>query len=386
MPPVAHLYFTAQACRTTRYMNGSPRFPSEFDADADARATLRAAIRQQLRPTATNGRGAATRARHRNCSACTASIPRRFHDRPTLTQERVAGTSSACARRSSRAAGRTAAAQPRAGGGPRRAVAHVRVPEPLDVGASLASALAASRDPRKRARACSRELHAKLRGGLDQLGAELAPLPEPHRVPLLLHDSAGGPPGNVTASSSGEPTGPAPKAAASRQLRRARACRAAFAPAVRSRVRGVSWSASCSWTISPGARRHPTDAARPSAHLVHALRDERRRNPAGLRERPRGPDRHRHAHAGDGRRDAAPEHRAPIAGRPSASCCQALRGSSRAAARDDVAPGTSLKPCGVGDQRTRSGARSRAATPPADSRVRQIGNRLRCHSRACPAP
>lgn len=101
----------------------------------------------------------------------------RLYDKPTLTQEQMAevlqATRSALVTRGWRNAlhntiPRAAAAR----------IAHVRVPEPIDIRAATAAGTSSD--------ALLTELHARLQRAVDALGRELAPAVDPFRRPNLL--------------------------------------------------------------------------------------------------------------------------------------------------------------------------------------------------------
>lgn len=190
VPPPSLPYFAAQAATRMAIRERLTARHGEFDTDMTrAQHRLRAAIRRQLKSDGDEAAAALDRALVTELQRLHSFDPA-LYDRPTLTQEQVAENlkrvRSALVTRGWKNALHNlvpVAVAPR--------VAHVRVPEPLDVGASLASTLATGRDPAEARAHLLDELHAKLQRGLDRLGAELAPLQDAHRVPLHLHDSEG---------------------------------------------------------------------------------------------------------------------------------------------------------------------------------------------------
>ncbi|MBI5170722.1 MAG: hypothetical protein HZA61_14630 [Candidatus Eisenbacteria bacterium] len=182
-------YFAAQSAAMAAIRERLTERHGEFDADMTrAQHRLRGAIRRRLKsdgdePAARRDRALVTELQRLH------SFDRALYDRPTLTQEQVAENlkrvRSALLTHGWRDALHNlvpVAVAPR--------TVHVRVPEPLDVGASLASALALGRDPAEARAGLLADLHERLQRGLDRLGAELAPLQAARRVPFPLHDPA----------------------------------------------------------------------------------------------------------------------------------------------------------------------------------------------------
>ncbi|MBP8136683.1 MAG: hypothetical protein KAY61_00650 [Candidatus Eisenbacteria bacterium] len=187
LPPPSLPYFAAQSATRMAIRERLTERHGEFDTDMTrAQHRLRAAIRRQLK---TDGDEAAAK---RDRALVTElqrlhSFDPALYDRPTLTQEQIAENlkrvRSALVTRGWKNALHNlvpVAVAPR--------VAHVRVPAPIDVSASLASALSTGRDPAEARAGLLEALHAKLQTGLDRLGAELAPLQDARRVPLPLHE------------------------------------------------------------------------------------------------------------------------------------------------------------------------------------------------------
>lgn len=195
LPPPSGAYFEAQAAVRSAIRERLTERHGEFDADMTrAQHRLRAAIRRQLKADGDEAAARRDRALVTELQRLHSFDPA-LYDRPTLTQEQIAENlkrvRSALVTRGWKNALHNlvpVAVAPR--------VAHLRVPEPLDVSASLAASLATGRDPAEARADLLAELHAKLQDGLDRLGAELAPLQDAHRVPLLLHDRASAAPGN----------------------------------------------------------------------------------------------------------------------------------------------------------------------------------------------
>lgn len=195
VPPTSAPYFSAQSETRTAIRDRLTKRHGEFDADMTrAQHRLRAAIRRQLKADGDEAAAKRDRALVTELQRLHSFDPE-LYDRPTLTQEQIAENlkrvRSALVTRGWKNALHNlvpVAVAPR--------VAHVRVPEPLDVGASLASALSTGRDPAETRAGLLEALHARLQGGLDELAAELAPLQDARRLPLPLHDRAGERSGN----------------------------------------------------------------------------------------------------------------------------------------------------------------------------------------------
>ncbi len=189
----AHDYFPVQAATMRAIRAALEARHGAFDEDmARAQHRLRAAIRRRLRedgdePGAKRDRALVTELQRLH------SFDPALYDRATLTQEQVAENlkrvRSALVTRGWRNALHNlvpVAVAPR--------IAHVRVPEPLDLAAALA-ALPAGTDPAECRKTLLRTLHERLQGGLDALNAELAIVRDARRTPLPLHTGSASPTG-----------------------------------------------------------------------------------------------------------------------------------------------------------------------------------------------
>ena len=184
-------YFPAQATTMRAIRAALAERHGEFDEDMTrAQHRLRAAIRRRAKEDGDESAARRDRALVTELQRLHSFDPA-LYDRPTLTQEQVAENLKRVRSALVTSGWRNAlhnlvpvAVAPR--------VAHVRVPEPLDVTAALA-ALPAGADPAETRAALLAELHARLQGGLDSLHAERAVVRDARRTPLPLH-TGGTPP------------------------------------------------------------------------------------------------------------------------------------------------------------------------------------------------
>lgn len=175
-------YFAAQAATITTIRSDLARRHGEFDSDmARAQHLLRRSIRRLASTDATaaqrDGRLLAELQRLNGFDPA-------LYDRPTLSQEQVAENlkrvrSALVTRGLANAAHNLlpVAVAPRA--------VHLRVPEPLAIHAAVRLA-----DGEAAKLQLMRELHARLQGGIDALGRELAPALAAHPVPNPLATGA----------------------------------------------------------------------------------------------------------------------------------------------------------------------------------------------------
>ncbi|MFN8587123.1 MAG: hypothetical protein U0704_04910 [Candidatus Eisenbacteria bacterium] len=178
-------YFPAQAATLAAIRAALAERHGEVDEDVTrAQHRLRGAIRRRLREDGDDAAAARDRALVTELQRLHSFDPA-LYDRAELTQEQVAEhlkrVRSALVTKGWRNALHNlvpVAVAPR--------IAHVRVPEPLDVSAALA-ALPAGADPATARAGLLDALAARLQGGLDALGAELETVRVARRTPLPLH-------------------------------------------------------------------------------------------------------------------------------------------------------------------------------------------------------
>ncbi len=184
-------YFPAQAATMRAIRSALEARHGAFDEDMTrAQHRLRGAIRRRQREDGDESAAKRDRALVTELQRLHSFDPM-LYDRESLTQEQVAENlkrvRSALVTRGWRNALHNlvpVAVAPR--------VAHVRVPEPLDVGAALV-ALAPGADVAEARARLLRELHARLQGGLDALNTEWTTVRDARRTPLPLHSGARAP-------------------------------------------------------------------------------------------------------------------------------------------------------------------------------------------------
>lgn len=181
---VESAYFAAQASVTAQIRARLSERYGDVDADvARAQHRLRAAIRRAA--SATGDQAAAARDR----SLVTElqrlhSFDPALYDRPTLTQEQIAENLKRV-RSALITRGFANALHNLVPVAVARRIAHVRVPEPLDVSAVLARTH--DGDAEAARAALLTELRARMQAGLDALAAEIAPSLDSRRVANPLH-------------------------------------------------------------------------------------------------------------------------------------------------------------------------------------------------------